>query len=219
MRPLHAGIDNTGYHAFFEAMIAGRLHFGQVLKQEELGEILGLSLSPMREATTLLEAEGLISVRRRIGITIFTPDVKFVGNTFQLRGLLEREGLRKLCRQVTPDWIAQMRAEHARVIAFVREVNDMVAYRMPMKQLERDFHESFITVYENEQITRIYARLSQKMYLLRLHNPEAVGTANTVQSLNEHLAIIDAMEQRDPDAAIEALDRHLKGVLHRVLTT
>ena len=41
----------------------------------------------------------------------------------------------------------------------------------------------------------------------------------TVQSMREHLAIIDALGHRDADAAIEALDRHLKGVLHRTLTT
>ena len=80
-KSLNGGIDNSGYHAFFEALIEGRLRLGQTLKQEELGAILGLSLSPMRETTTLLEAEGMITVRRKVGITIFYPDMNFVGNT------------------------------------------------------------------------------------------------------------------------------------------
>ncbi len=46
----------------------------------------------MRETTTLLAAEGLIKVRRKVGITIFYPDMKFVGNTFQLRGCWKRRG-------------------------------------------------------------------------------------------------------------------------------
>lgn len=65
----------------------------------------------------------------------------------------------------------------------------------------------------------IYARLVQKMYLIRLHNLDAVGPANTIQSMREHLDIIDGLEAGNVDGAIEALDRHLQGVLHRTLTT
>jgi len=216
---LSGGIDNPGYHAFFEALIAGRLKLGQTLKQEELGEILGLSLSPMRETTTLLEAEGLIKVRRKVGITIFYPDMKFVGNAFQFRGLLEKEGLRKFAKTVSRGWISRMREEHGQIMEFVREVNDLYAYRIPVKELERDFHESFINSLSNDQVSMIYARLVQKMYLIRLHNLDAVGPANTIQSMREHLDIVDALEAGNVDVAVDGLDRHLQGVLHRVLTT
>ncbi|MGV8832140.1 MAG: GntR family transcriptional regulator [Devosia sp.] len=213
------GIENPGYVAFVDALIAGRLSLGQTLKQEELCAILGISLSPMRETTTLLEAEGLITVRRRIGITIFYPDVKFVGNTFQFRGMLEREGLAKFARTVDKAWVARARAEHEAIIAYVEEVADPAVYRDPVRQLEWMFHNTFIAAFENNQIEVIYGRLHQKMFLLRLVNPEAVGPANTVQSMREHLAVIDALGRRDTQGAIEALDKHLQGVLHRVLTT
>jgi DNA-binding GntR family transcriptional regulator len=213
------GIDNKGYTAFLEALVDGRLKLGQTLRQEELCEILGLSLSPMRETTTLLEAEGLIKVRRKVGITIFYPDMKFVGNCFQFRGLLEKEGLRKFAGTVSREWIAKARGDHLEIMDYVRKVNDLGTYRLPVKELERDFHESFINAYANEQVSVTYARLTQKMYLIRLHNLEAVGPANTIQSMREHLAIIDGLETGDTEGAIDALDRHLKGVLHRVLTT
>lgn len=216
---MQGGIDNPGYVAFFDALVTGALRLGQTVKQEELCRILGVSLSPLREITTLLEAEGLITVRRKVGITIFYPDVRFVGNTFQFRGLLEREGLRKFALLVSDEWLRKARADHLAIIDYVRAVNDQSIYRLPVKALEAEFHESFINAYANEQISVIYARLIQKMYLIRLHNMEAVGPANTVQAMREHLAIIDALDNRDADAATEALDRHFKGVLHRTLTT
>ncbi|WP_439600584.1 GntR family transcriptional regulator [Devosia sp.] len=212
-------IENAGYAAFFDALIVGKLKLGQTLTQDELCKVLGLSLSPMRETTTLLEAEGLITVRRKVGITIFYPDVKFVGNCFQFRGLLEREGLRKFAQTVTPAWIDAMRAEHVGIIDFVRQTNDMERYRVPVKLLERKFHDTFVAAFENDQITVNYARLTQKMYLLRLHNLNAVGPANTVTSMEEHLVIVDALKAGDVEAACDGLDRHLQGVLHRVLTT
>ena len=215
---MDGGIDNPGYHAFFEALIEGRLRLGQTLKQEELGAVLGQSLSPMRETTTLLEAEGMITVRRKVGITIFYPDMNFVGNTFQFRGLLEKEGLRKFATIMTPGWIARMRTEHERIMAFVREVNDLTIYRIPVKALEREFHETFISAFGNSQLSMVYARLIQKMYLIRLHNLDAVGPIHTITSMREHLAIIDGLEAGDVESAIDALDSHLKGVLHRTLT-
>ena len=212
-------IENAGYQAFFDALIEGRLQLGQTLTQDELCRILGISLSPMRETTTLLEAEGLITVRRKVGITIFYPDVKFVGNCFQFRGLLEKEGLRKFAQTVRRDWLDTIRAEHTAIINFVRQVNDLEAYRVPVKKIERRFHDTFVEAFDNDQIRVNYARLTQKMYLLRLHNLNAVGPANTVTSMEEHVDIIDALAVGDVDGAVEALDRHLQGVLHRVLTT
>lgn len=212
-------IENAGYQAFFDALIEGRLQLGQTLTQDELCRILGISLSPMRETTTLLEAEGLISVRRKVGITIFYPDVKFVGNCFQFRGLLEKEGLRKFAQTVRRDWLETIRAEHTGIIDFVRQVNDLEAYRVPVKKLERRFHDTFVDAFDNDQIRVNYARLTQKMYLLRLHNLNAVGPAHTVTSMEEHIDIIDALAASDVDGAVEALERHLQGVLHRVLTT
>lgn len=216
---MNEGIDNAGYVAFVDALLDGRLKLGQTLRQEELCAVLGISLSPIREATTLLEAEGLITVRKRLGITIFYPDVRFVGNTFQFRGILEREGLIKFARTVDGKWIRQTRASHARIIEFVTRARDPSDYREPMRVLEQDFHGSFIAAFDNSQINMSYARLMQKMFLIRLINMEAVSPANSIQSMQEHLAIIDALEQRDAETAAAALDKHLKGVLHRVLTT
>lgn len=212
------GIDNPGYLAFVEALLDGRLKLGQTLKQDELCDVLEMSLSPMRETTTLLEAEGLITVRKRIGITIFYPDVKFVGNTYQFRGILEREGLAKFARLMAPDWAKRVRDEHLELIEYVRRVDEQLVYREPVKVLERQFHSSFVDAFDNRQISISYQRLAQKMFLIRLINLEAVGPENTIRSLTEHLAIIDALEAHDAEGAIAALDQHLQGALHRVLT-
>lgn len=213
------GIDNAGYVAFFDALVEGRLKLGQTLKQEELADILGLSLSPMRETTTLLEAEGLVTVRRRVGLTIFYPDVRFVGNTFQFREMLEREGLRRFAQTVTPAWLAQRRKEHLEVIGFVEANPVRHVYREPVKDVEHAFHISFIDAFDNDQISVIYKRLTQKMFILRMLSPESVGPANTILSMREHMAVMDALETRDVEGAVRALETHVRNVLHRVLTT
>jgi DNA-binding GntR family transcriptional regulator len=212
-------IADSGYNAFFAALLKGHLKLGQIITQEQLCSILGMSMSPLRDTMALLEAEGLIQIRRRIGVKIFYPDVKFVGSTFQFRGLLEREGLKKFSTSVTDGWIKRITTAHHDVIDFVESTKNASEYEERVKALEDELHWSFINVFDNAQINSAYARLSQKMYLLRLLNVEAVGPASTTQSMHEHLAIIDALRMRKADDAVEALERHLQGVLHRILAS
>lgn len=215
---LKDGMQNPGAVAFCEALTDGRLRLGQTLTQNELGEVLGLTLARVRDVVVLLEAEGLVEVRKRVGLTIFYPDVNFVGNTFQLRGILEREGLRKFSETVTQSWIDYMLDEHDKIVELVKSCTEAGQYAREMRALERKFHDSFVTALNNEHITKLHGSNSQKMYLLRLLNPEAVGPRNSLISMSEHLEILRALQQRDADAAILGLDRHLKGVLHRILT-
>lgn len=215
---MNGGMENPGSQAFFAALIDGRLKLGQTITQDELCQVLGLTLSRVRELTVLLEAEGLIQVKKRVGLTIFYPDVRFVGNTFQYREILECEGLRRFADTVTAEWTNRMLSEHRDIIEFVKLNPDPLIYAGPVTALESDFHGSFIEAFANDQISINYARNSQKMYLLRLLNPDAVGPTNTIKSMQEHIEVVDALSRRDAGAAVEALQRHMKNVLHRILT-
>ena len=210
-------IDDPRYLAFFGALLDGRLRLGETVTQERLCEILGLSLSPLREVLTLLDAEGLINTRRRRGIEIIDPDVRFVGNTFQFRELIEANGLQRFVARVPAGWIDNMRRRHEDLVRDTRVASDHGVLAPRIKVLEDAFHGSFVGVYDNRQIATSYARLMQKMYLLRLLNPDAVGPENTVRAMLEHLAIIDAIGAGDAAAASAALRGHFRNVLHRIL--
>ncbi len=215
---MDGGINNPGVVAFIDALLDGRLRLGQTVKQDELCELLEMSLSPLRESLTLLEAEGLIQVRKRMGVAIFYPDVRFVGSTFQFREFLEAEGLRRFVPRVTDEWVQSTAEAHLEIIEYVRQVNDQRIFAKPVKALEQAFHGAFIGAFDNEQITANYQRLMQKMYLLRLINLDAVNAVNTIQSMREHLQVLDALKERNVDGAVDALQRHVRGVLHRTLT-
>lgn len=218
MSNLMRGLEHPGCQAFFEALLDGRLKLGQTLTQDELCAVLDLTLSRIREVTTLLEFEGLIEVRKRKGLTIFYPDVAFVGGAFQFREILECEGLRRFAENVPPGWISQQTDAHAAVIEAIRDRPDPAFFAGSVKKLERGFHDSFIGVMANATLTAYFRRNSEKAFLLRLLNPDSVGPSNTILSLEEHGAVIQALRDDDAAAAISALRRHISNVLHRVLT-
>ena len=58
MKMSDSRIDNEGYRRFRDAMQNGKLQAGMVVTQNELCDLLGLSLSPLRETLVLLEEFG-----------------------------------------------------------------------------------------------------------------------------------------------------------------
>lgn len=207
---------NAGYAEFLEALGDGRLQPGQNVTQAELCDILGLSLSPLRETTTLLEAAGLITVRRHAGIKIFYPDINFIGQTFQFRGVIERAGVRKFADVVSADWITEMRERHAVTMAFVRDRREPNEFAEPVRRLEVAFHDPFVRSLNNDLMLFTHARLDENLYIVRRTHTRTVSPKSTLQALTEHLAVVTALEQHDADAAEAALEAHFRSVLHRV---
>ncbi len=213
-RDLHA---DPGYWRFLDALLENRLRLGETVTQSRLCEILGMSLSPLRDTITLLAAEGLVSVRKRLGVVVFYPDVAFVRSTFQFRSLIEREGLRKLAARPPRTWIDGMAARHASALAEVAAARSPRDYGETLKQIEQDLHGRLVGAFENREIAKTHARLMRKQYLLRLLHPASINPTNTRASLREHLAILEPLRDGDAEGAVARLDTHLAGVIHRTL--
>jgi len=146
------GTIHPVYFAFCSALVDGRLNLGQTLKQVELCKVLGVSMTPLREGLTILQAEGLVRTKKRLGIEIFYPDVKFVSDSFQFRELLEVEGVRRLAASTPKGWAEAMRAEHLNVIEVVKELKEPSKFTDIVLDLEHKFHEDIVKTFQNHQI-------------------------------------------------------------------
>lgn len=208
---------DPGYWRFFAALLGGRLNLGQTLTQDELCTVLGMSLSPLRETMTLLAAEGLIEIRKRVGVTVVYPDVAFVRTHFQFRGMIEREALRKFAGTVTDHWLDLMEDAHRAAIAEVAASAQSADYERIMRLLEQNLHGRFVAAFDNPYITDVHGKLFRKLYLLRLLYPVGANKKSTIRSLEEHIEILAHLRRRDGDSAAACLEQHLSGVFHRTL--
>src|SRR6478735_97224 len=100
--------DNEGYRRFREAMQSGKLQAGMVVTQNELCDLLGLSLSPLRDTLVLLEEFGLVEIKPRTGIRIVYPEIAFIRENFQFRIMIEDYALRSFGNTVTEAWLENM---------------------------------------------------------------------------------------------------------------
>src|SRR4051812_22638778 len=80
--------------ALRNGILKGIIKAGQVLRQEDLAERLGVSRIPVREAFRQLEAEGLIKIYPHRGAVVSSLSALEVQELFEIRVPLETTALR-----------------------------------------------------------------------------------------------------------------------------
>ena len=100
-----------------EGIIAGRFARGARLKQQEIADLLNTSITPVREALKLLEAEGYVTGDSYRGATVAPFDIAASSEVLELRILLETRLVRAAVERAASKDIAELQglaAEFAR---------------------------------------------------------------------------------------------------------
>lgn len=92
-----------------EGIISGRLPRGTRLKQQEIAQQLKISITPVREALKLLEAEGYIASDSYRGATVVPFDIGTSTEILKLRIMLETQLVESTTRNLTAANIAELK--------------------------------------------------------------------------------------------------------------
>ena len=92
-----------------EGIIAGRFPRGTRLKQQEIATLLNTSITPVREALKLLEAEGYVSGDSFKGSVVAPFDIEASTETLNLRVLLETQLVKGAVERASAAEIAELR--------------------------------------------------------------------------------------------------------------
>ena len=217
MKMSDSRIDNEGYRRFRDAMQNGTLQAGMVVTQNELCDLLGLSLSPLRETLVLLEEFGLVEIKPRTGIRIIYPEVGFIRENFQFRIMIEVHALRHFGEAVTPEWLASTRSQHEACRSELDSSGSFEATKVKCAALDRQFHRDIVDALGNRAILETHARLQENIAMARRVHQRSVFRAQLMDTIEEHLRVISCLEQRDVPGAVAALEAHFRSSTHRTL--
>lgn len=186
-------------------MIAdGTLVGGQQLRQDELATRLGMSRTPVREAISRLQAEGLAVVERNRGATVFNPTPEELTEIYDIRILLEPRAAQ----------LAVKRA-NARVLAQLRELYTKMAEQpaWEFSRLNREFH---MTLYRSCEHHELYEHIKSLRYRSDPYVRILVGGGGGEQAQRGHMALIEAVADRDELGAASITEDHLNATLETV---
>lgn len=184
-----------------ERIISGVIPRGSRLKQAEIAEELRLSITPVREALKLLEAEGFISGDSYRGSRVVPFDAASSAEVLTLRLLLENQLIRGTAEKITTEQIGELRAL-AQEFAAAFEKGDRAAARW----VNYRFHRQMYDIAQMPQ-TLHFVQILWARYPFDLINAVESRGKDAVE---EHDEILSALAAGDALAAMLAMRKHIE---------
>lgn len=192
-----------------DMIIEGRLEPGMRLHEGQLGEQLGVSRTPLREAIKYLASEGLVELVPSRGAVVKRFSGKDVQDMLTVLRSLEELAGRLACQFATDADVARIRAMHDRMIECYRTGDRLEYYK-----LNQAIHTAIVALSGNTPLVEIQAMLQTRLKRIRFIGHE--GPEKWAAAVSEHEEMIAALEARDKDRLAEVLGRHLSNAWERV---
>jgi GntR family transcriptional regulator, rspAB operon transcriptional repressor len=195
--------------ALRELILSLELPPGTVLPRAELAERFGVSQTPVRDALTQLGQDGLVDIYPQHATIVSRIDVPAALRAHFLRRALELEIVRDLAGRTTAEVAALMLPLRDRIAEQKRALaaKDFGTFT----RADHDFHRVLYDAAGMAELWPLIRQRSGHVDRLRRLNLPARGKAQSV--LRDHQAIADAIAARQPQAAQDALRKHLAGTL------
>jgi DNA-binding GntR family transcriptional regulator len=208
-------LREKAYDRFTHHLLARDIRPGQFISQRQLVELTGLSLGAIRELVPRLESEGLIKTVPQRGMQVAHVDLSLIRDAFQFRLFMESASVAIFTTEASDVALAQLRHEHESILADYRGgvTADLVARA---QAVDWNLHWTIIASLGNAIIADAYRVNSIKVRLIR-QEQTLLSEALVAPVMQEHLAIIDAIETRDPLRAVAAMEAHINSARNRAL--
>jgi DNA-binding GntR family transcriptional regulator len=191
----------VAYVRLREAIQAGDLEPGQRIRENEMASWLEMSRTPVREALRRLEADGLLTFAPYRGMVISELDHQAVMELYSMREVLEG----------TAAGLAARHASDAE-IEVLRDIvsNELLDADNPRRiaSQNKHFHGALYRAAHNRYLLKTLNVLSDAMALLGMTTMAITGRSTTAHG--EHLAVVAAIEARDPTTAEAAMREHIR---------
>ncbi|UFN48419.1 GntR family transcriptional regulator [Roseomonas sp. OT10] len=184
-----------------ERIIAGTYPRGTKLKQSQIAEELGVSITPVREALHTLEAEGYVAGVSHKGLLV--PDVvpDATREIFELRVLLERELADRAMAAMTRKALAELREIQARIVSLTEAATDPQATRAENYR----FHFRLYELAQRPQTLQFVRVLWAKYPFI---SQEYAGRRK--KQIAEHERFLTLAEAGNREGAVQALVDHIE---------
>ncbi|GAB4069262.1 GntR family transcriptional regulator [Ancylobacter sonchi] len=179
------------------------------LDERQLAQSLGVSRTPVREAMAQLEREGFVHSVPRRGIYVVRKTKREVIEMIQVWAALESLAARLITQHASDEEIATLRAMFATF-----EDGTPHAKLDEYSEVNIQFHQAIIAMGGNGILVNLAENLFTHMRMIRRKTIAEEDRAD--RSIQDHLAIIQALEARDTDSAEVLVRNHALGLADHV---
>lgn len=200
----------AAYQAIKDAILAGRFEPERPLVEEQIAALLAISRTPVREALAILEHEGLISPRNGRGMYVAAMTRSEFVAFVVANETIEPHLARRAALQATTEQLDEARGALQRA-----EIAASAADAITFLAASRDIHRLVGEASGNAPLAQFVVRNEERADMHLVCARKVIEPANMHASNREHGAILEAIEQRDPEAAARLVVYHAQSLRER----
>jgi DNA-binding GntR family transcriptional regulator len=188
------------YRRMRSDLLRGRIRPGDRVTEHWAAENYRVSRTPVREACRRLAEEGLLAHRPRHGYSAPVIDRREIEELYDVRRALEVLSVRRAAEADGPrPGIASLRRAWSQEMP---EPGVEIVYR------DEAFHLGLVRVGGGTVLLSMLESVNARIRLVRVH--DFLDRDRILATVTQHLAILDAVDERDADAAAELMDAHIR---------
>jgi DNA-binding GntR family transcriptional regulator len=180
---------------------------GLPINEADFAHELGVSKTPVREALRQLERDGFVDNIPGRGSTISHITPLDIREIFEIREIIESGAAKQAALfQSHDEALRKKRAEHQQLLSdgpgseeYVHEWGEW-----------EDVHLSIVQALGNQTFLQMYRDLLDRIKRIRIHFGQRFTQRRFREIINEHVGLLDAIIEGDPDRAEQAVRNHLQ---------
>lgn len=200
LEPRSVTKTEAAFRALRREIEAGGYHPGEHLRVQRLVEELEMSPTPIREALRMLQAEGLVTHHAHRGITVAEFSPEDAAEVYSLRVVLEPMAAQRAAIEISDEELGELRRLHTELGAAIADAHASSAAELNMRW-HRTIYAASNSRYLQEFISRLWQALPGRAIWL---------SDRAERSHDQHEAVTQALEQRDPEAARQRMREHIE---------
>lgn len=197
------------FHTIRDSILSGKYSQNEELKEVTIGKELGVSRTPVREALRQLELEGLVNIIPNKGAYVTGITSKDIHDIYMIRSYLEGLCARMACENITEKQLEEMDE-----IVYLSEFHTRRSHEEQIFELDNKFHE---LLYESSGSKILCHLLSDyHQYVQRIRKASLSSMSRALQTNEEHMAIMEAIKERNEDKAEELAHTHIRNTIKNI---
>lgn len=192
-------LSEKAYDSIKEMILNETLKQGEIISINAMTEILNISRTPITNACQKLEYEKFLTIIPKQGVIVNTITIDDIREIFELRAAIESYSAKRAFESITAEDIDFLHksletqkkyAENNNVFEFMKE--------------DIRFHRFLLKKYNNSQFITIINTLYDRSFMVSLKSGKK--TDRMLKNLKEHEKIIEALENKNKNEFIEAIE-------------
>lgn len=210
-------VRQKAYLCVHRKIASGALKAGSAISELDLAKELGSSRTPIREAISQLIAEGLLEQNQSGGVFVVQFTREDILDLCELREALETYALSKVARLglMRPSDKERLLPLVDLILVLKDQLEKSGEAALNAEQMARfigadfSFHALLMGLSQNARIHKV---VNETRLLMRIFSMRKQGhSASDLERIYlQHKELMDAIERKDPAAAVQIISRHLQ---------